>query len=462
MDVEARVATEKGEPLTDAEAAELQVRLAAVRRWLEAYAPERAVIEIRRDALPVEAEQLRPEQRGFLRALAETATHGDAPATGEQWQAATFAVAAEHGLDAKAAFNALYLTFLGRPTARVPAGSSRASTASSSSAASARRAPSGRPSHERRRPATPRRARSDPPGGDRQARGPGPRRPGDRGRRDAAAGSSRSRTRRRPSATPSASRSARPSAAAPRPTAPRSRRFATPRPRPAPGSTRSTPSSRPPRRSSRTCCCASRTPPTPRSRSAARRPTSPSGRGATSRPATRRRPDGGTWARKPHWELGEALDIIDNPRGAKVAGSGFPVYKGLGSRLQRSLISYFLDVHTTENGFTEVWPPAVVNTASARGTGQIPDKEDQMYVVTRDDLYLIPTSEVPVTNLHRDEILDASELPIRYAAYSPCFRREAGRRRQGHPRASCASTSSTRWRWSCSRSPRTAPRRSNG
>jgi seryl-tRNA synthetase len=135
---------------------------------------------------------------------------------------------------------------------------------------------------------------------------------------------------------------------------------------------------------------------------------------------------GGAWERKPHWELAEALDIIDNPRGAKVAGSGFPVYKGLGSRLQRSLITWFLDVHTAENGFTEVWPPAVVNQASARGTGQIPDKEDQMYVVTRDDLYLIPTSEVPVTNLHRDEILDATDLPIRYAAYSPCFRREAG------------------------------------
>ncbi len=137
-------------------------------------------------------------------------------------------------------------------------------------------------------------------------------------------------------------------------------------------------------------------------------------------------PDGALWARKPHWEIGDALDIIDNPRGAKVAGSGFPVYKGLGSRLQRGLISYFLDVHTTEHGFTEVWPPAVVNTASARGTGQIPDKEDQMYVVTRDDLYLVPTAEVPVTNLHRDEILEAAELPIRYAAYTPCFRREAG------------------------------------
>ena len=132
------------------------------------------------------------------------------------------------------------------------------------------------------------------------------------------------------------------------------------------------------------------------------------------------------WRRKPHWELGAALDIIDNPRGAKIAGSGFPVYKGAGSALQRGLINWFLDVHTRENGMTEIWPPAVVNTASATGTGQIPDKEDQMYVVTRDDLYLIPTSEVPVTNLHRDEILEASELPIRYAAYSPCFRREAG------------------------------------
>ncbi|HET8786649.1 MAG TPA: aminoacyl--tRNA ligase-related protein, partial [Candidatus Limnocylindrales bacterium] len=130
--------------------------------------------------------------------------------------------------------------------------------------------------------------------------------------------------------------------------------------------------------------------------------------------------------RRPHWELGEALDIIDNPRGAKIAGSGFPVYKGAGSALQRALISWFLDVHTRENGFTEVWPPAVVNTASATGTGQIPDKEDRMYIVTRDELYLVPTAEVPVTNLHRDEILEAAELPIRYAAYTPCFRREAG------------------------------------
>ena len=138
-------------------------------------------------------------------------------------------------------------------------------------------------------------------------------------------------------------------------------------------------------------------------------------------------PAGGTtWTRRPHWELGEALDIIDNARGAKITGSGFPVYKGAGSALQRGLINFFLDVHTRENGMTEVWPPAVVNTASATGTGQIPDKEDQMYVVTRDELYLVPTAEVPVTNLHRDEILEPAELPIHYAAYTPCFRREAG------------------------------------
>jgi seryl-tRNA synthetase len=135
---------------------------------------------------------------------------------------------------------------------------------------------------------------------------------------------------------------------------------------------------------------------------------------------------GATWARKPHWELAEALDIIDLPRGAKIAGSGFPVYKGLGARLERCLISWFMDTLSNEFGFTEIWPPVVVNEDSARGTGQIPDKEDQMYVVTRDNLYLVPTAEVPVTNLHRDEILEAAELPIRYCAYTPCFRREAG------------------------------------
>ena len=134
----------------------------------------------------------------------------------------------------------------------------------------------------------------------------------------------------------------------------------------------------------------------------------------------------GGWNRRPHWELAEGLDIIDNARGAKVAGSGFPVYKGGGSRLQRGLISWFMDTLTEDFGFTEVWPPAVVNEDSARGTGQIPDKEDQMYVATRDGLYLVPTAEVPVTNLHRDEILAGDGLPVRYCAYTTCFRREAG------------------------------------
>jgi seryl-tRNA synthetase len=133
-----------------------------------------------------------------------------------------------------------------------------------------------------------------------------------------------------------------------------------------------------------------------------------------------------SWVRKPHWEVAEALGMFDLAAGAKITGSGWPLYKGAGSKLQRTLIDFFLDLHTTEHGMTEVWPPVVVNEDSARGTGQIPDKEDQMYVVTRDEFYLVPTAEVPVTNIHRDEIIEAEDLPIYYAAYSPCFRREAG------------------------------------
>ncbi len=129
---------------------------------------------------------------------------------------------------------------------------------------------------------------------------------------------------------------------------------------------------------------------------------------------------------RPHWEIAESLGLFDLAAGAKVAGSGFPIYRGAGAALQRALIDLFLELHTREHGFTEVWPPAVVNAASARGTGQIPDKEDLMYVIGRDDLYLVPTAEVPVTNIHRDEIIEADRLPIRYVAYSPCFRREAG------------------------------------
>jgi seryl-tRNA synthetase len=128
----------------------------------------------------------------------------------------------------------------------------------------------------------------------------------------------------------------------------------------------------------------------------------------------------------PHWELAARHDLIDFERGSKVAGAGFPFYKGQGARLQRALINYFLDLAVKAGGYQEVQPPVVVNEDSARGTGQIPDKEDMMYVATKDGLYLVPTAEVPVTNYLRDEILDEKALPIKFCAYTPCFRREAG------------------------------------
>ena len=128
---------------------------------------------------------------------------------------------------------------------------------------------------------------------------------------------------------------------------------------------------------------------------------------------------------KPHWELTEKLGIIDFDRGAKVSGAGFPFYVGKGATLERALINFFLD-QATERGYKEIMPPIAVNEDSARGTGQIPDKEDLMYIVERDKLYLIPTAEVPVTNFHRDEQINEKDLPIRYVAYTPCFRREAG------------------------------------
>lgn len=127
----------------------------------------------------------------------------------------------------------------------------------------------------------------------------------------------------------------------------------------------------------------------------------------------------------PHWELAKKYDLIDFELGVKISGAGFPVYKGKGARLQRALISYFLDRNTAA-GYTEVQVPHLVNEASGYGTGQLPDKEGQMYHVGEDNLYLIPTAEVPVTNLLRDELLAEKDLPIRYTAYTPCFRREAG------------------------------------
>ncbi len=127
----------------------------------------------------------------------------------------------------------------------------------------------------------------------------------------------------------------------------------------------------------------------------------------------------------PHWELARKFDLIDFEAGTKITGSGFPVYMGKGARLQRALISFFLD-QAVQAGYKEVQPPLLVNEASAYGTGQLPDKDGQMYYVGADKLYLIPTSEVPVTNILRDSILGEDELPVKYTAYSVCFRREAG------------------------------------
>ena len=127
----------------------------------------------------------------------------------------------------------------------------------------------------------------------------------------------------------------------------------------------------------------------------------------------------------PHWELARKYDIIDFELGVKLTGAGFPVYKGKGARLQRALINYFLD-HNTAAGYQEVEPPIMVNEASGFGTGQLPDKEGQMYHATVDNFYLVPTAEVPVTNIFRDVILDESDFPVKVTAYTPCFRREAG------------------------------------
>ena len=130
-------------------------------------------------------------------------------------------------------------------------------------------------------------------------------------------------------------------------------------------------------------------------------------------------------AKLPHWELARKYDLIDFDMGVKITGAGFPVYKGLGARLQRALINFFLD-EARKSGYTEIMPPTVVNAASGYGTGQLPDKEGQMYHCEVDDLYLIPTAEVPVTNIYRDVIIDEKDLPIKNCAYTQCFRREAG------------------------------------
>ena len=129
---------------------------------------------------------------------------------------------------------------------------------------------------------------------------------------------------------------------------------------------------------------------------------------------------------KAHWDIGKDLDILDPERAAKVTGARFHFYKGLGSRLERSVFNFYLDLHTTEHGYTELFPPFIANGDSMRGTGQLPKFKEDMYKIEGEDWYLIPTAEVPVTNFYRDEILDGNQLPMKYCAYSACFRAEAG------------------------------------
>jgi seryl-tRNA synthetase len=155
-------------------------------------------------------------------------------------------------------------------------------------------------------------------------------------------------------------------------------------------------------------------------------PSVPDGRSSEDNPVIRSwgepKPEGSA---PPHWEIAERLRLFDLERGAKIAGSGFILFTGAGARLQRALIGLMLEI-AAHHGYDEVWSPILVSAASARGTGQLPDKEGQMYLIERDELYLIPTAEVPVTNIYRDEILPADSLPIYHTAYTPCFRREAG------------------------------------
>ncbi len=154
----------------------------------------------------------------------------------------------------------------------------------------------------------------------------------------------------------------------------------------------------------------------------------PVGRSETDNPVVRTwgEPRAFSFEPLPHWEVGERLGILDFERAAKIAGARFAVLKGLGSRLERALIQFMLDLHTREHGYTEVLPPFMVNAKAMTGTGQLPKFEEDLFKLAGTDYYLIPTAEVPVTNLHMDEVLDEEDLPIRYVAYTPCFRAEAG------------------------------------
>jgi len=168
---------------------------------------------------------------------------------------------------------------------------------------------------------------------------------------------------------------------------------------------------------------------------------------------------------RPHWELGVSLGLLDLPAGVKVAGSGFPLFTGMGARLGRALANFMLDLHTREHGYLEVAPPLLVNRPTLTGTGQLPKFAEDVYASPADDLFLIPTAEVPVTNIHRDEILEAKALPANYVACTPCFRREAfshGKDTRGliRPRSPRSGTRCRRPAWRCATS-WTGPRRTS-
>ena len=154
----------------------------------------------------------------------------------------------------------------------------------------------------------------------------------------------------------------------------------------------------------------------------------PTGKDSADNPEARRwgEPPKSAFQPKPHWEIGEKLGILDFPRATKISGSGFILYKGAGARLERGLINFLLDLHTGEHGYTEVFPPFLVSRDAMIGTGQLPKFEEDMYRLRDEEMYLAPTAEVPVANIHREEILREDQLPIYYCAYTPCFRREAG------------------------------------
>ena len=411
------------------------------------YAPERARRPRPRRALPAAAAELDDDAARVPGDLADVRRRG-AGRRRRRLAGAIFVVARERGA-------------AGRPGVRcdlprVPRSAERAAcrlAAGQPRSGVRRRRGCARPpmrtgrevSHERRPAAAARGARRHPPGRHRQGRGPGARRPRARARRPTARSCSARARRSRRSATPPSKRIGEAIKGGADAGRPRGRRAqgGVGRGRRADHG-RSTPSWPTVEAAARRPAPADPQPGRPgRARSAARRPTSRSGRGASCSPTRSRSRARSAPTRRPAARPGRAgrtgssarrSTSSTTPRGAKIAGSGFPVYKGAGSALQRGLINWFLDVHTREHGFTEVWPPAVVNTASATGTGQIPDKEDQMYVVTRDELYLVPTAEVPVTNLHRDEILDADRAADPLRGLHAVLPARGRRRRQGHPR----------------------------